>query len=107
MATGILGTPADVAATTNTTIYTVPAGNFAIVSINVTNRSAGTRDVRIALAATDTPTNAEWIEYDTEIVANGTIERSGIVIQAGKKVVAYINSTDCTVMVYGIETSTT
>lgn len=106
MATGILGTPADMPATTNTTIYTVPTDNFAIVSINVTNRSAATRDVRIALAATDTPTNAEWIEYDTEIVANGTIERSGIVLQAGKKVVAYVNSTDCTVMVYGIETST-
>jgi len=94
------------AATTNTTIYTVPADNFAIVSINVTNRATSTRDIRIALAASDTPTNTEWIEYDTEIVANGTLERSGIVIDATKKVVAYANSTDVTVMVYGIETST-
>ena len=94
-------------ATTNTTIYTVPADNFAIVSINITNRATSTRDIRIALAASDTPTNAEWIEYDTEIVANGTLERSGIVIDATKKVVAYANSTDVTVMVYGIETSTT
>jgi|TARA_B100001093_G_scaffold465093_1_gene482520 hypothetical protein len=107
MATGILGTPADMSATTNTTIYTVPADNFAIVSINITNRATSTRDIRIALAASDTPTNAEWIEYDTEIVANGTLERSGIVIDATKKVVAYANSTDVTVMVYGIETSTT
>lgn len=106
MATGILGTPADMPATTNTTIYTVPADNFAIVSINVTNRATSTRDVRIALAASDTPTNAEWIEYDTEIVANGTLERSGIVLDATKKVVAYANSTDVTVMVYGIETAT-
>ena len=107
MATGILGTPTDVPATTNTSIYTVPADTFAIVTINITNRSSATRDIRIALATSGTPTAGEWIEYDTEIVANGTIERSGIVIQAGKKVVAYINSTDCTVMVYGIETSTT
>jgi len=107
MASGILGTPTDVPATTNTTIYTVPADNFAIVSINVTNRSTATRDIRIALAATGTPTNAEYIEYDTEIVANGTIERSGVVLQAGKNIVVYANSTDTTVMVYGIETSTT
>lgn len=106
MATGILGTPADMAATTNTTIYTVPTDNFAIITINVTNRSTATRDIRIALSATDTPTAAEYIEYDTEIVANGTIERSGVVLDAGKKVVAYANSTDTTVMVYGIETST-
>lgn len=107
MATGILGTPANLNATTNTTIYTVPSDTFAIVTINVTNRSASTRDIRIGLAATGTPSLAEWIEYDTELVANGTLERSGVVLQAGKNVVAYANSTDVTVMVYGIETATT
>ena len=107
MATGILGTPTDLTAATNTTIYTVPSDNFAIVTINITNRSTATRDIRIALSASGTPTAAEWIEFDTELVANGTVERSGVVLQAGKNVVAYANSTDVTVMVYGIETATT
>jgi len=105
--TGILGTPTDVPATTNTTVYTVPSDTFAIVTINITNRSAATRDIRIGLAASGTPSAGEWIEYDTELVSNGTLERSGVVLQAGKNVVAYANSTDVSVMVYGIETATT
>lgn len=107
MATGILGTPADLAATTNTTIYTVPADTFAIVTISVCNRSTSTRDVRVALAASGTPSNSEYIEFDTELVANGTLERSGVVVQAGKNIVVFANSTDVSAMVYGIETATT
>jgi len=105
MATGILGT-SDVPATTNTTVYTVPAATFAIVTISVCNRSSSNRDVRVALAASDTPVNAEYIEFDTELVANGTLERGGVVIDATKKIVVYANSTDCSVVVYGIETAT-
>lgn len=107
MATGILGTPSDLSAATNTTIYTVPSDTFAIVTVNVTNRAAATRDIRLALSATGTPAAGEYIEYDTELVANGTVERSGIVLQAGKNIVAYANSTDVNVVVYGIETATT
>jgi len=105
MATGILGSE-DLAAATNTTVYTVPADTFSVVTVSVCNRSASTRDVRVALAAADTPVNAEFIEYDTELVGNGTLERSGLVIDETKKVVAYANSTDVSVMVYGIETAT-
>lgn len=107
MATGILGTPADLASTTNTTIYTVPVDTFAIVTISVCNRSTSTRDVRVALAASGTPSNSEYIEFDTELVANGTLERSGVVVQAGKNIVVFANSTDVSAMVYGIETATT
>ena len=105
MATGILGTE-DLAATTNTVVYTVPNETFSVVSINITNRNAQARDIRLAVAAADTPTNAEWIEFDSELLGNGVIERSGVVIDAGKRVVAYSNSTDVNVVVYGIETST-
>ena len=106
MANGILGTPTALTATTSTVIYTVPANTFAVVTVNVTNRSASARNVRLALAAADTPTDAEYIEYDSEIIGNGVLERSGIVIDADKRIVAYANSTDVSVMVYGIETPT-
>ena len=105
MATGILGQSA-LNATTNTTVYTVPASTFGIVTINVTNRNASARNIRIALSATGTPGNEEWIEYDTELLGHGTLERGGVVINAGKNVVVYASSTDVTVNVYGIETAT-
>jgi hypothetical protein len=105
MATGRLGAE-NLPATTNTTVYTVPADTFAVVTVSVANRSATNRNVRIALAAADTPDNAEYIEYDSQLIGNGVLERGGIVMDTGKKIVAYANSTDVSVVVYGIETST-
>jgi len=62
--------------------------------------------VQIALADSATPTTAEYIEFNSEVIGNGVLERGGIVLQAGKNVVVQANSTDVTAMVYGIETAT-
>ena len=105
MANGILGT-SEVPATTNTTVYTVPGDTFSVVTLNVVNRSAAPRIVRVALAASGTPTNAEYIEYDVEILANGVLERTGIVLDATKNIVVYSDSLGCSAVVYGLETAT-
>jgi len=105
MASGILGQAA-LSITTNTTVYTVPASTLAIVNINVVNRSSATASsVRVALAATATPQNSEWIEYDATIPSNGVLERSGIAMNAGGRVVVYASTADCSVNVYGLEQS--
>jgi hypothetical protein len=107
MANGILGQAALAGGGTGEVIYTVPALTFSVVSINVTNRNnTGTRNIRIALADADTPGNEDYIEYDAELQANGTLERSGIVIGSSTRVIVYANSTDVTAIVYGIETAT-
>jgi pyruvate dehydrogenase complex dehydrogenase (E1) component len=105
MASGRLGTPADLSAATLTTIYTVPADNFAVTSINILNRGASAATVRLALAATDTPTNAEYIEYDVSIPAKAVLERTGLALAAGQKLVVYSDVTSVSVVAYGIETS--
>ena len=105
MANGLLGT-ADISAASNTTVYTVPADNFAVITINMVNRSSTDRNIRVALAASASPSAAEYIEYDATLIANGVLERSGIVVDAGKNIVVYANSTDVSCVVYGLETST-
>lgn len=108
MATGRLGT-ANITTTADTTVYTVPATTFAVVSVNITNRSATTATaIRIAIASSATPTAAEYIEYGSSLVANGTLERTGLVMDAGKLIVVQTPTASPTlsVVVYGIETST-
>jgi hypothetical protein len=105
MATGRLGA-FDISATTNTTVYTCPASTFSVVTVSLCNRNASARTVRIAIASASTPTAAEYIEYDASLLANGVLERTGIVVDAGKLIVVYASAVDVSCVVMGIETST-
>lgn len=105
MASGVLGQSA-LSATTNTTVYTVPSSTLAVVNINVVNRStSATADVRVALASTATPQVQEWIEFDAIVPARGVLERTGIAMNAGERVVVYASTANCSVNVYGLEQS--
>jgi len=108
MPTGRLGV-ANITTTADTTVYTVPAATFSVVSINVVNRSSSaSAQIRIAVASSATPSLAEYIEYDSALVANGVLERTGIVMDAAKLIVVQTPTATPTlsVVVYGIETST-
>jgi hypothetical protein len=105
MATGRLGI-ADLAATTLTTLYTCPATTFTVASVSICNRTTSPITVRLAVASAATPTNAEYIEYDTTITANQVLERTGIVMDAGKLIVVRSSATGVSAVAYGIETTT-
>ena len=105
MATGRLG-HADLAAGTNTSLYTVPANTFGIVTLSICNRGNSAISVRVAVASAGTPLASEYIEYDVEILANGVLERTGLVLDATKNIVVYADSLGCSAMVFGLETAT-
>lgn len=102
MATGVLG-QASLAAATNTTVYTVPSAKVGVFNISVTNRGTNYVNIRLAIASTATPTDAEWIEYDTLLAPKETMERGGIVANAAEQVVAYSDLATTSVSVYGYE----
>src|SRR5471030_1432497 len=95
MASGTLGTPVSLAATTYTTLYTVPTGKVATVNFNLVNTNASAVLVRVAISASATPGPTEWVEYDAYLQpagdqSNGSVlERSGFVCEAGKNIFCY------------------
>jgi hypothetical protein len=105
MATGKLaGTT--LASATYTEIYTVPSGNFAVVTVNILNKSASSRQVRLTVSNAFPPTADDYLEYDTTILASSVLERTGIVLSAGQKISGRSSGTDTTFVVMGIETPT-
>jgi hypothetical protein len=108
MATGRLGT-ANITTTGATTVYTVPAATFSVVSVNIVNRSSSaSASIKIAVSSSATPGLDEWIEFESSLVANGVLERTGIVMDAAKLIVVQTPTAtpSLSVVVYGIETST-
>lgn len=108
MATGVLGT-LDCAATTYETVYTVPADTFSVVSLSVLNRTASNKTVRVAVTNTATPTapnDADFVEYEVQLSPNGVLERTGLVMEAGRLISIYCSDTGVSAVAMGIETST-
>jgi IMP cyclohydrolase len=106
MASGRLGA-ADLASTyALNTVYQCPVTTYAIVSVSFCNRTASPMKFRLAVATSDSPTNSEYIEYEVSVSANGVLERQGIVLAAGERIVAGAELAGASVVVFGVETST-
>lgn len=107
MATGRLNTPAQLG-TGNTLLYTVPSGYYTVCNASFTNTTTSSVTIRLAISTGSTPGTAEFIEYDTVILGKGVFERTGLVLDAGKTLVALASTGSAiNATIYGIETSTT
>lgn len=59
--------------------------------------------IKIAIAASITPVNAEYIEYDSNLEVSSQIERTGLVLDAGKRVIINSSMNNVTAVCHGIE----
>ena len=105
MASGRIG-KADLLAATNTTVYTTPADTFTVATVSFCNRGNQAISVRLAVADSATPDNAEFVEFETEILSHGVLERTGLVLNAAQLLVARSSGANVSCVVSGIETST-
>lgn len=101
MASGTLG-QANLAAATNTTVYTVGA-TPTVFNVSMTNSTGYPIAVNLAVAATGTPTAAEYLEFQTVIPPHSVLERGGLVATSGKLIVAFATIAGVSVNVYGYE----
>ena len=96
-------------ATTESTLYTVPAGYSAVVStIAIANQagSSGTYRIAVRPAADASTTQKHWIVYGATVAASDSIMLTlGITLAAGDLVRVYASSADMSFSAFGSELS--
>ncbi len=86
-------------------VYQCDNDDFSVVNVNVCNRSNRTASISIAISSSETsPGNAEWVEFETVLLAKGTLERTGITINPGQYLVVKSSISNVNSVVWGITT---
>jgi len=94
---------ADLAAATDTLLYTVGTGKECTFNVSLCNRTTGNAKVRVAIGSGSNPANTDYIEYDAVVPGGGVLERGGIVADAGQKVWVRSDVVGVTARAWGFE----
>ena len=102
MASGVYGKVDVSSASTWTEVVAASAGTK-VATLNVVNRQGAATTVRVALRdAVGNVTDADCIEYDVSLPANGVLERTGIVLDSSNGLHVYASAA-VSAVVYGID----
>ena len=102
MASGVYGKVDVSSASTWTEVVAASAGTK-VATITIVNRQATDTTVRVALRdAVGNVTDADCIEYDVSLPANGVLERTGIVLDSSNGLHVYASAA-VSAVAYGID----
>ena len=102
MASGVYGKVDVSSASTWTEVVAASAGTK-VATLNVVNRQTAATTVRGALRDTSgNVTDADCIEYDVSLPANGVLERTGIVLDSSNGIHVYASAA-VSAVAYGID----
>lgn len=97
------------AATTETTLYTVPASNSAVIStLTIANQTGSAATYRIAVrpAADATTTAKHWIVYGATVAANdSTMLTLGLTLATGDVIRIFASTANLSFAAFGSEIS--
>ena len=89
-------------ANADTDLYTCPPGKNATATVAFCNRTAAPIKVRLAVRAAAIA-DSDYLEYETEIPANGILERNQIALTAGEIITVRANAAGVSVRAHGFE----
>ena len=100
--TGILGS-ANLLNGPNQAIYVNDKSAATVATVSVVNRNPSrSARVRIAVSASQTPADTDWVEYDTEIPPLGVLERTGLWVNSLGFIVVRSNMPNVNAVAWGI-----
>jgi hypothetical protein len=103
MASGILSRNI-LTQSTDTLVYTVPAGTVASVTVSLCNQStSGDARINMALTPLGASTANSYIEFNAIVPSAGVLERSAIVLGAAQTIRVTSTNANTSVVVFGIE----
>ena len=105
MASGIFAdAQAELAANTDTTVYTVPASTLSTFTVSFCNKGNTDAQIRLAIREDgDTLADKHYLEYATVIPGHTAFERTGLVASSEDEVDVKSTSGEVSVSVYGFE----
>jgi hypothetical protein len=90
-------------AKTNTTIYTVPTDEEALLSLFVANQSSSNARFRIAIvdsSVAPTISPDQYIEYNQDLLPRVSYQRKDIKVRGDQSIIAYSDNPDVSISVY-------
>lgn len=90
-------------ANTNLDTSAVPTGKVQTVSVNIVNAGSVAATVKVYISTGTTPTNADLIEPNITIQADGIYKLTGEIVGAGEHVILWTDAATVTGRISGFE----